>query len=128
MSHMAATAAAEVSAPTLEEVKTWPATVPVPQAGAAFGFSRSYSYELISRGEFPARVIRRGRITRVVTASIVETLDFGDGRDTGGTNAPACSTAARGAATASATPPTSSPDLAQRQRRQPGAEPRPPKR
>lgn len=70
----ATTQATQVQAPTLEEIKTWPATVPVPQACTAFQISKSYGYELAARGEFPARVIKRGRVTRVVTASIVAAL------------------------------------------------------
>ena len=73
MTDMLATTAA--SAPTLEQIKRWPATVPVPQACAAFGISKSYGYELAARGEFPARLIKRGRLIRVVTASIVAALD-----------------------------------------------------
>jgi predicted DNA-binding transcriptional regulator AlpA len=62
-------------APTLDDIRGWPATVHVPKASTAFGFSRSYGYELAARGEFPARLIKRGRVTRVVTASIIEALE-----------------------------------------------------
>jgi predicted DNA-binding transcriptional regulator AlpA len=67
------------TAPTLEDIKGWPATVPIPQACTAYGFSRSYGYELAARGDFPAKVIKRGRVTRVVTASIVATLEAEQG-------------------------------------------------
>jgi predicted DNA-binding transcriptional regulator AlpA len=61
--------------PTLREIKeAWPATVDVPSAGVVFGLSRSHSYELVSRGEFPAEVIKVGSRYRVVTASIIEVL------------------------------------------------------
>ena len=61
--------------PTLAEIRDrWPATVGVPRAATAFGISRSYAYELISRGEFPATVIRAGGRRRVVTASIIRAL------------------------------------------------------
>lgn len=63
-----------MNAPTLEEIKTWPATVDPATAGAAFGISRSHSYELIRRGEFPARVIKVGGRKRIVTASILREL------------------------------------------------------
>lgn len=64
--------------PTLDEIRrTWPAAVGVPEAAAAFGLSRSYAYELIARGEFPARVLRLGGRYRVVTSSIVKTLSDG---------------------------------------------------
>jgi hypothetical protein len=66
--------AAVDAGPTLDQIKRWPATVDPARAGAAFGISRSYSYELIKSGEFPAQVIEvRGR-TRVVTASILAAL------------------------------------------------------
>lgn len=62
-------------APTLDEIKTWSATVDVPQACRPFGISRSYGYELIKRDEFPARVIKVGGRARVVTASIIAALE-----------------------------------------------------
>src|SRR6266568_860796 len=52
----------------------WPATVDIAEAGAAFGLSRSYAYELVARGEFPAKVIRVGSRHRVITASIIHAL------------------------------------------------------
>lgn len=61
--------------PTLDEIRGWPATVDVPQACTAFGISKSHGYALAARGDFPARVIKRGRVTRVVTASIVAELE-----------------------------------------------------
>lgn len=61
--------------PTLKEIRElWPATVDVPTAGIAFGLSRSHSYELVTRGEFPVKVIKVGSRYRVVTESIVEVL------------------------------------------------------
>jgi predicted DNA-binding transcriptional regulator AlpA len=61
--------------PTLKEIRElWPATVDVPAAGVVFGLSRSHSYELVSRGEFPAKVIKVGSRYRVVTASIIDAL------------------------------------------------------
>lgn len=60
--------------PTLEQIRRWPATVDIPTAGWAFGVSRSHAYELVARGEFPARVIRLGGRRCVVTASIVRKL------------------------------------------------------
>lgn len=62
--------------PTLDQVKTWPPTVSIAEASAAFGFSRSFGYELAKRGEFPAKVLPvQGRIYRVSTASILAALD-----------------------------------------------------
>lgn len=60
--------------PTLSEVERWPASVDVPTAATAFGISRSHAYELVARGEFPAKVIRVGSRYRVITASIVRAL------------------------------------------------------
>lgn len=72
---LAAAQAAAAQAPTLDDIKSWPATVPVPQACKAFQISKSYGYELAARNEFPARVIKLGRSTRIVTASIVAALE-----------------------------------------------------
>lgn len=60
--------------PTLDEIRAWPATVSVPRAALAFGLSRSHAYDVASRDEFPARVIKVGGRLRVVTASIVRAL------------------------------------------------------
>lgn len=60
--------------PTLDEIRSWPATVDPGMGGRPFGLSRSYTYELIQRGEFPAKVIQVGSKMRVVTASILEKL------------------------------------------------------
>ena len=61
--------------PTLDEIKKWPATVPVEKASRAMGFSRAYGYELIRRGEFPAKVIKAGRRYSAITASLVRVLE-----------------------------------------------------
>lgn len=61
--------------PTLTEIRRWPATVSVRMAAAAFGISTSHAYELIARGEFPARVVHLGSRRRVVvTDSILRSL------------------------------------------------------
>lgn len=64
-----------VKVPTLDEVRTWPATVSLAQGGRPFGISRSNAYDLIKRGEFPARVLRVGGTYRVITSSIVNVLE-----------------------------------------------------
>jgi predicted DNA-binding transcriptional regulator AlpA len=65
----------EVRVPTLPEIKRqWPPTVDVPAAARAFGVSRSHAYELVNRGEFPAKVIKVGSRYRVVTESIIRVL------------------------------------------------------
>ncbi|WP_214365633.1 DNA-binding protein [Pseudonocardia sp. H11422] len=71
----ARTAADAIAAPTLDEIRAWPATVDIPRACTPFGISRSFGYELAARGEFPARVIKVGGRLRVVTASIVAALE-----------------------------------------------------
>lgn len=68
-------------APTLDEIRRWPATVDPAKAGTAFGIGRSYAYELIKSGEFPAKVITVGSRRRVVTASILAALAGGSGGD-----------------------------------------------
>jgi predicted DNA-binding transcriptional regulator AlpA len=60
--------------PTLDEIHTWPATVTVSQAAAAFGVSRAHAYESVRNGDFPARIIKVGSRVMVVTASILATL------------------------------------------------------
>lgn len=61
--------------PTLSEIKRWwPPTVDVSRAALAFGLSRSHAYDLINRGEFPAKVIKVGSRYRVITESVVRAL------------------------------------------------------
>jgi hypothetical protein len=60
--------------PTLEEIKRWPATVDPDTGALPFGISRSYAYELIKCGKFPAQVIEVGGVKRVLTASILQVL------------------------------------------------------
>ncbi|MBD0748104.1 hypothetical protein BG418_04935 [Streptomyces sp. CBMA152] len=56
---------------------TWGGTGSVEDASRVFGFSRAKGYDLVRRGEFPCRVLRIGRSTRVVTASLLRVLDSG---------------------------------------------------
>lgn len=67
-------AAEQRPVPTLDEIRTWPATVDPPTGGLPFGISRSYAYELIKQGKFPAQVIEVGGKKRVITASILRAL------------------------------------------------------
>jgi predicted DNA-binding transcriptional regulator AlpA len=62
------------AAPTLAEIAQWPATVSPAKGATAYGISRSYAYELVRRGEFPAKTIRVGGKIRIVTASILAAL------------------------------------------------------
>lgn len=61
--------------PTLAEVRAWPATVNVERAAAAIGVSRAYAYACIKEGTFPARALRVGKRTQVVTSSILAVLE-----------------------------------------------------
>ncbi|MFJ4880406.1 hypothetical protein ACIP93_35055 [Streptomyces sp. NPDC088745] len=56
----------------------WSGTGSVADSCRAFGFSRAKGYDLIRRGEFPCRVLRIGRGTRVVTASLLRVLESGN--------------------------------------------------
>ncbi|WP_329144859.1 helix-turn-helix domain-containing protein [Streptomyces sp. NBC_01456] len=57
---------------------TWGGTGSVEDASRAFGLSRAKGYDLVRRGEFPCRVLRMGRRTRVVTASLLRVLESGE--------------------------------------------------
>lgn len=63
------------AAPTLDEIRGWPAAVNVPDAARAIGISKSHLYELIARNEAPVRVLSFGTRHRVVTASLVQLLE-----------------------------------------------------
>lgn len=61
--------------PTLSDIRSWPATVDVPQAALALGCSRSHLYDLIKRGEAPVKTLPFGRRHVVVTQSLVTLLE-----------------------------------------------------
>lgn len=61
-------------APTLDELRSWPATVSVPTAAGVLGISRTHAYELIAADAFPFRVLTLGARRVVVTSSIVDVL------------------------------------------------------
>lgn len=61
--------------PTLDEIRSWPATVSVPQAATALGVSRSYLHDLIKRGASPVKVLPLDGRHRVITASLVRVLE-----------------------------------------------------
>ncbi|MFG2544350.1 DNA-binding protein [Streptomyces sp. NPDC048594] len=66
------------SGPTLDEIRTWPATVPVTTAATALGCSRTHLYELVKAGQAPVRTLRLGvGRTVVLTASLVRLLETG---------------------------------------------------
>jgi predicted DNA-binding transcriptional regulator AlpA len=65
---------AKIGRPTLDEIRTWPATVNVERAASAIGISRSTLYELIKTGEAPIRTLKVGGTIVVITASLIDTL------------------------------------------------------
>ncbi|WUR84512.1 DNA-binding protein [Streptomyces phaeochromogenes] len=60
--------------PTLDDVRSWPATVDVARAALALGISRSQMYALVKSGQAPVKVLDYGA-KRVVTASLVRLLE-----------------------------------------------------
>jgi len=60
--------------PTIQEIRTWPATVTVEQAATAFGVGRSHAYECVRTGTFPARTLKVGERIVVITGSILAAL------------------------------------------------------
>lgn len=63
------------SAPTLDEIRTWPAAISVEEAARALRVSRSALYARIAEGNAPVETIEMGRSVRVVTASLVARLE-----------------------------------------------------
>ncbi|WP_262059739.1 DNA-binding protein [Streptomyces sp. STR69] len=63
------------SAPTLDEIRAWPATVSVPQAAIALGVSKSYLHGLIKTGQSPVKVLPLEGRHRVITAALVRLLE-----------------------------------------------------
>ncbi|MFE0256890.1 hypothetical protein [Streptomyces sp. NPDC059010] len=63
--------------PTLDEIRSWPATVSVPKAATALGGSSSHLHALIKRGESPVKLVPLGGRHRVITASLVRLLEGG---------------------------------------------------
>lgn len=57
---------------------TWGGAGSVEETSRALGFSRAKGYDLVRRGAFPCRVLRSGRTTRVVTASLLHVLESGE--------------------------------------------------
>ncbi|MEU9570905.1 helix-turn-helix domain-containing protein [Streptomyces massasporeus] len=61
--------------PTLDEIRSWAATIDVHQAARALGISKSHLYELIKRNQVPFRVVAFGSRYRVITASLIRYLE-----------------------------------------------------
>lgn len=64
-----------MSRPTLDEIKSWAASVSIPLAAQAIGISSSHLYSLAGRDEAPCKVLKVGARYRVVTASLVALLE-----------------------------------------------------
>lgn len=62
------------AAPTLAEIREWPATVTVPRAATALGCSQSQLYDLIKSGRSPVKTIPLGTRVVVITADLVRVL------------------------------------------------------
>lgn len=67
-----------VRVPTVAEVRAWPVTVSVPEAGRCWRIGRDASYDLARLGEFPVPVLRLGTALRVTRASIMAALGIPD--------------------------------------------------
>jgi predicted DNA-binding transcriptional regulator AlpA len=67
--------AAQPVGPTLDELRGWPASVSVEDAALALGVSRAHAYACIKTGTFPARALRVGTRTKIVTSSIIAALE-----------------------------------------------------
>jgi len=63
------------------ELLALPVSVPIQEAGRAFGLSRDGAYYLLKRGQFPCRTIRVGRTTKVPRAELFRVLGITDGDD-----------------------------------------------
>lgn len=59
---------------TREELLALPATVSLLTAGRALGMSRTITYDLATRGEFPCKVLRLGSRYKVVTEDLLRVL------------------------------------------------------
>ncbi|WP_030409733.1 hypothetical protein [Streptomyces albus] len=63
-----------LNAPTLAEIRKWPATVSVADAARALGVSKSHLHALIRSDESPVKVLSFRSAYRVVTADLVNVL------------------------------------------------------
>lgn len=66
---------------TTRDLLDLPPSVSVEVAAAAFGIGRTNAYALARQGEFPCKVIRVGRLFRVVTADLRRVLNVHDDTD-----------------------------------------------
>jgi excisionase family DNA binding protein len=66
---------ATTAVPTLDEIRSWPATVSVPQAAQALGVSKTHLHALIKNGEAPVKTVPLGGRHRVITAALIRLLE-----------------------------------------------------
>ena len=59
---------------TTRDLLDLPPTTDLETAGRAFGIGRTTAYALARTGAFPCKVIRTGRLFRVVTADMLRVL------------------------------------------------------
>uniref|UniRef100_A0AAU1ZUT6 Helix-turn-helix domain-containing protein n=1 Tax=Streptomyces sp. NBC_00093 TaxID=2975649 RepID=A0AAU1ZUT6_9ACTN len=64
---------------TLDEVRTWPALISLPQAARALNISRTTAFALGAQGRFPVPVVRALGQQRVRTADLVRYLEADGG-------------------------------------------------
>lgn len=69
---------------SVAELLALPVSVPVVEAGRAFGLSRDGTYDVLRRGEFPCRTVRVGRSTRVPRAELLRVLGVSEDDQSGG--------------------------------------------
>ncbi|MFF3204551.1 helix-turn-helix transcriptional regulator [Streptomyces sp. NPDC002962] len=64
---------------TLDEVRAWPALVPLTRAARALGISRTTAFTLAARGRFPVPVVRVLGGQKVRTADLIHFLEADGG-------------------------------------------------
>jgi predicted DNA-binding transcriptional regulator AlpA len=60
---------------TMRQIRELPAAIDPETAAAALGLSRSWAYESLRRGDFPARAIKVSGRWRVITSSVIDLLE-----------------------------------------------------
>ncbi|MEU0272299.1 DNA-binding protein [Streptomyces sp. NPDC006307] len=66
--------AAPAQAMTTRDLLDLPPTIDLETAGRAFGIGRTLAYDLARTDNFPCKVLRTGRLFRVVTADMLRVL------------------------------------------------------
>jgi hypothetical protein len=59
---------------TRAELLTLPASVDLETGNRALGIGRTQGYALAKQGDYPCRVLRLGRVYRVITSSLLDVL------------------------------------------------------